>query len=73
MSWLLEPLQHDHLRRALMICLLAGFANGYLSAFVVLRKSALQVGSLSLGETPIELLWAAVPARRLGRRGQNRS
>lgn len=45
--WLLDPLQHAHMQRALAICLLAGFANGYLSAFVVLRKSALQVGSLS--------------------------
>lgn len=47
MNWFLEPLQHEHIQRALLICLLAGFANGYLSAFVVLRKSALQVGSLS--------------------------
>ena len=31
----------------MFICVLAGFSNGYLSAFVVLRKSALQVGSLS--------------------------
>ena len=47
MDWLTEPLQFEHIRRALFICVLAGFANGYLSAFVVLRKSALQVGSLS--------------------------
>lgn len=47
MDWILEPLQHTHIQRAMMICVLAGFANGYLSAFVVLRKSALQVGSLS--------------------------
>ena len=47
MSWILEPLEHAHFQRALMICLLAGFSNGYISAFVVLRKSALQVGSLS--------------------------
>ncbi len=47
MHWLTEPLQHEHIQRALAICILAGFANGYLSAFVVLRKSALQVGSLS--------------------------
>ncbi|MEM6912329.1 MAG: metal ABC transporter permease [Verrucomicrobiota bacterium] len=47
MNWLLEPLQYEHFQRALLICVLAGFANGYLSAFVVLRKSALQVGSLS--------------------------
>ncbi|MCB1228728.1 MAG: metal ABC transporter permease [Verrucomicrobiae bacterium] len=47
MDWITEPLQLVHIQRALMICLLAGFTNGYLSAFVVLRKSALQVGSLS--------------------------
>ena len=47
MDWLTEPLQHEHMQRAIVICALAGFANGYLSAFVVLRKSALQVGSLS--------------------------
>lgn len=47
MDWITEPLQQIHIQRALAICLLAGFTNGYLSAFVVLRKSALQVGSLS--------------------------
>lgn len=47
MHWLIDPLQHPHIQLALAICVLAGFANGYLSAFVVLRKSALQVGSLS--------------------------
>ncbi|MCB1076199.1 MAG: metal ABC transporter permease [Verrucomicrobiae bacterium] len=47
MNWLTDPLQHPHIQRALAICILAGFANGYLSAFVVLRKSALQVGSVS--------------------------
>lgn len=40
-------MQHIHVQRALAICVLVGFANGYMSAFVVLRKSALQVGSLS--------------------------
>lgn len=34
-------------RRALLACLLIGFANGYVSAFVVLRKSALKFGTLS--------------------------
>ena len=47
MNWLIEPLQHEHLQRALVVCLLAGMANGTMSGFVVLRKSALQVGSLS--------------------------
>jgi len=34
-------------QRALLACLMIGFANGFVSAFVVLRKSALKVGTLS--------------------------
>ena len=52
MDWITEPLQHIHFQRALFICVLAGFANGYMSGFVVLRKSALQVGSLSYSLLP---------------------
>ena len=47
MDWLTEPLSYEHIRRGLLICAFVGFTNGYFSAFVVLRKSALQVGSLS--------------------------
>ena len=47
MDWITEPLSYEHIRRGLLICALVGFTNGYFSAFVVLRKSALQVGSLS--------------------------
>lgn len=47
MDWLTEPFRYEHMLRGLLICILVGFTNGYLSAFVVLRKSALQVGSLS--------------------------
>ena len=47
MDWITEPLSYEHIRRGLLICVLVGFTNGYFSAFVVLRKSALQVGSLS--------------------------
>jgi len=47
MDWITEPLSYEHIRRGLIICVLVGFTNGYLSAFIVLRKSALQVGSLS--------------------------
>lgn len=36
-----------HMRRALWLCLLAGFSNGFVSGIVVLRKSALMVSSLS--------------------------
>ncbi|MBK8095099.1 MAG: metal ABC transporter permease [Verrucomicrobiaceae bacterium] len=34
-------------QRALLACLMIGFANGFVSAFVVLQKSALKVGTLS--------------------------
>ncbi|MGJ8633709.1 MAG: metal ABC transporter permease [Luteolibacter sp.] len=46
-DWFTEPLGYEHIQRGLLICILVGFTNGYFSAFVVLRKSALQVGSLS--------------------------
>ena len=46
-DWLLEPFQHPFNQRAVLAALLIGFTNGYASAFVVLRKSALKVGSLS--------------------------
>ncbi len=39
-------------QRALLACLLIGFANGYVSAFVVLKKSALKVGTISHGLLP---------------------
>lgn len=46
-DWLLEPFQHPFNQRAILAALLIGLTNGYASAFVVLRKSALKVGSLS--------------------------
>lgn len=46
-DWLVEPLRHEFNQRALIAALLIGFTNGYASAFVVLKKSALKVGSLS--------------------------
>lgn len=42
-DFLAEPIA----RRALVACLMIGFANGFVSAFVVLRKSALKIGTLS--------------------------
>ncbi len=47
LDWLLEPFQHTFNQRAVLAALLIGITNGYASAFVVLRKSALKVGSLS--------------------------
>jgi len=46
-DWLLEPLRHPFNQRALLAALMIGCTNGYASAFVVLKKSALKVGSLS--------------------------
>ena len=46
-DWLLEPLRHEFNQRAILAALMIGFTNGYASAFVVLKKSALKVGSLS--------------------------
>ena len=39
-------------RRALLACAMFGFANGFMSGFVVLRKSALKMGTLSHGLLP---------------------
>ena len=46
-DWILEPFQQSFNQRAVLAALLIGFTNGYASAFVVLKKSALKVGSLS--------------------------
>jgi ABC-type Mn2+/Zn2+ transport system permease subunit len=47
MSAFLQAFDLEITRRALLACLLIGFANGYVSAFVVLQKSALKIGTLS--------------------------
>ncbi len=52
MSTFADFLQEPIARRALLACAMIGFANGFTSAFVVLRKSALKVGTLSHGLLP---------------------
>ena len=42
-DFLAEPIA----KRALLACLMIGFSNGFVSAFVVLRKSALKIGTIS--------------------------
>ena len=47
MNWLLEPLHHEFMQRAFLACALIGFTNGFLSAFIVLRRLALMADALS--------------------------
>lgn len=47
MDWLLEPFSNHFMQRSLLACALIGFANGFLGAFVVLRRLALMADSLS--------------------------
>ena len=52
MDWLFEPFQHVFMQRALAACLLIGFLNGFLGAFVVLRRMALMADSQSHSPLP---------------------
>ena len=47
MNWLLEPFEYEFMRRALLACVLVGFTNGFLGAFVVVRRLALMADALS--------------------------
>ncbi len=47
MNWLTEPFDLLIYKRALLAAIVIGFTNGYVSAYVVLRKAALKTGSLS--------------------------
>jgi manganese transport system permease protein len=52
MSWITEPFQHEFMRRALLACVLIGFTNGFLGAYVVLRRLALVADALSHSMLP---------------------
>ena len=52
MTWLLEPFTHEFMQRALFGGVLIGFTNGFLGAFVVLRRLALMADSLSHSMLP---------------------
>lgn len=47
MNWILEPFQYEFMQRALFACVLIGFTNGFLGAFVVIRRLALMADALS--------------------------
>lgn len=52
MNWLIEPFTHEFMQRALLGGVLIGFTNGFLGAFVVLRRLALMADSLSHSMLP---------------------
>lgn len=47
MRWIIEPFHYEFMQRALLGCILIGFTNGFLSAFIVLRRMALLADALS--------------------------
>lgn len=47
MKWLIEPFQYEFMQRALVACALIGFTNGFIGAFVVIRRLALMADALS--------------------------
>lgn len=52
MNELLQFLQEPIAQRSLWACAVIGFSNGFMSALVVLRRSALQIGTLSCALLP---------------------
>jgi len=66
MHWLTEPFQHEFMRRVIVGSVLIGFTNGFLGAFVVLRRLALMADSLSHSLLPglaiALLLYGLAPA-----------
>jgi ABC-type Mn2+/Zn2+ transport system permease subunit len=52
MNWITEPFQYEFMRRALFACILIGFTNGFLGAYVVLRRLALVADALSHSMLP---------------------
>ena len=47
LRWFTEPFHYEFMQRALLGCVLVGFTNGFLSAFIVLRRLALLADALS--------------------------
>jgi len=47
MSWLHEALQFEFMQRALIVCALVGFTNGFIGSYIVLRRLALMADALS--------------------------
>ncbi len=43
----MEPFRFEFMQRAMLVCVLIGFTNGFLGAFIVLRRLALMADALS--------------------------
>jgi ABC-type Mn2+/Zn2+ transport system permease subunit len=78
LHWLTQPFHYEFMQRALLGCVLVGFTNGFLSAFIVLRRLALladalshsllpglAVGAIFFGLAPLGLFSGAVIAALL--------
>ncbi len=78
LHWLTEPFHYEFMQRAFLGCVLVGFTNGFLSAFIVLRRLALladalshsllpglAVGAIFFGLAPLGLFSGAVIAALL--------
>ena len=78
MHSLTDPFHYEFMQRALLGCVLVGFTNGFLSAFIVLRRLALladalshsllpglAVGAIFFGLAPLGLFCGAVVAALL--------
>jgi ABC-type Mn2+/Zn2+ transport system permease subunit len=66
MTWLTEPFTHEFMQRALIGGALVGFTNGFIGAFVVLRRLALMADSLSHSMLPGLAVGAMVFGLNLG-------
>jgi ABC-type Mn2+/Zn2+ transport system permease subunit len=66
MNWLTEPFTHEFMQRALIGGALIGFTNGFIGAFVVLRRLALMADSLSHSMLPGLAVGAMIFGLNLG-------
>ena len=78
LHWIVDPFRYEFMQRALLGCVLVGFTNGFLSAFIVLRRLALladalshsllpglAVGAIFFGLAPLGLFLGAIIAALL--------
>jgi ABC-type Mn2+/Zn2+ transport system permease subunit len=47
LDFVTEPFRYEFMQRAMLVCVLIGFTNGFLGAFVILRRLALTADALA--------------------------